>query len=120
MVGRDSLRRTQWTFVSAAECKVEGTPRRGGQGGGVAGGGRRLPDSPSPTTALPSTWKFVTCPGLRPTRGQVPSVRGWPGVPAKETIGSSAQPYLGLVGDPSFLTLPIWQLGAQLTQKIQK
>ena len=71
------------------------------QGRRVAAGGRRLPNTPSPTTALPSTWAATA--SWAPTCGKTSAACAEvTGVPARPSRGSSAQPCLGLVRDPSF------------------
>lgn len=86
----------------------------------MAAGGRWLPDTRSPTTALPSTWAATA--SWAPTCGKTNAACAEvTGVPARPSRGSSAQPCLGLVRPqlPSH-TPPFSSWGHSSPQKIQE
>lgn len=83
----------------SGECKVEGTPReRGGERGPEVEGGGSL-NSPTHTTALPSTWAATGSWALTCGKTSAECV-GVMAAPAKPSRGSSAQPGLEPVRDP--------------------
>lgn len=85
----------------SGECKVEGTPReRGGERGPEVEGGGSL-NSPTHTTALPSTWAATGSWALTCGKTSAECV-GVMAAPAKPSRGSSAQPGLEPVRDPPF------------------